>query len=73
MKEIRKDIYTSIGMTTYAFVKGMPYSIDLLRTHLTVIEGMNQLGDLSTNEYEYYKDLLLSSIAFFDPNPQPTV
>lgn len=73
MKEIRKDIYTSIGMTTYAFIKGMPYSTELLRSHLMIIEGMKQLGDLGVNEYEYYKDLLTTCILFFDPSPQPTV
>ena len=69
MNDIRKDVYTSIGITTYAFVKGIPYSIELLRTHLLIVDGMYLMEQIDPTEYEYLVDLLNASIEFFSPTP----
>lgn len=69
MNDIRKDVYTSIGITTYAFVKGIPYSIELLRTHLLIVDGMYLMEQINPTEYEYLVDLLNASIEFFSPTP----
>ncbi len=69
MNNIRKDVYTSIGITTYAFVKGIPYSIELLRTHLLIVDGMYLMEQIDPTEYEYLVDLLNASIEFFSPTP----
>ena len=73
MKDIRKNVYTSIGMTTYAFIKGMPYSTELLRTQLTIVDNMYLISQIDENEYGYLVDLLNASIEFFSPVTQPTV
>ena len=69
MNDIRKDVYTSIGITTYAFVKGIPYSIELLHTHLLIVDGMYLMEQIDPTEYEYLVDLLNASIEFFSPTP----
>ena len=71
MADTKRDVYTAVGMTAYAFIRGLPYTTELLRTQLQLINGLHLMGGLESNEYDYYADILTACIKFFEPT-QPT-
>ena len=65
--EIGKDIYSTIGMVFYGFITGKPYSLDLLKNYIQILNGMHIQGMISSEVYEYYVEVLETALAFFEP------
>ena len=67
MEHISKVIYSTIGMVFYGFITGKPYSLDLLRNYIQILNGLQLQGLIDFNTYEYYLDVLEKAIEFFEP------
>lgn len=67
MKDIEKDVYSTIGMTFYGFITGKPYSVELMKNYILILNGMQLQGLIDSNVYDYYIDVLEKAIEFFEP------
>lgn len=67
MEDLKKDIYSTIGFTFYAFLTGKPYTVETLRNYILILNGMQLQGQIESNLYDYYLDVLEQTISFLEP------
>lgn len=67
MDRITKDVYASVGSVLYAFIKGIPYSIDLLETNKIFVYLEWNSKNISLERMEYLTDILDTTIQFLTP------
>ena len=67
MDDLKKDIYSAIGLTFYAFLTGKPYTVETLRNYILILNGMQLQGQIESNLYDYYLDVLEQTISFLEP------
>lgn len=67
MEKLKKEIYSAIGLTFYAFLTGKPYNMDMLKQFIPTLNALQLQGQIDSNIYDYYMDVLEGTIEFFEP------
>lgn len=67
MDRITKDVYASVGNVLYAFIKGIPYSVDFLETCKRNIQLEFLAGNITLTRREYLLDVLDTTMQFLTP------